>query len=160
MVVLAPGANGRTYGRTNRYTYRHTASNHGLSLMAVFTPVTENQARTLLQDYDLGTLESLTGISAGIENTNYFLDTDRGRFVLTIFEVLTQEQLPFYVELMHHLASRGVPVPMPQTRRDGTRWLCLTANRPSLSRSCLASGSNNLQPLTVSLLPRPWRRCI
>jgi homoserine kinase type II len=89
--------------------------------MAVFTSVTENQARELLQDYDLGTLESLTGIAAGIENTNYFLDTDRGHYVLTIFEVLTDQQLPFYVELMHRLATREVPVPMPQTRRDGSR---------------------------------------
>jgi len=86
--------------------------------MAVFTPVTEDQARTLLQDYQLGELQSLVGISAGIENTNYFLDTDRGRFVLTIFEVITAQQLPFYVDLMHQLASRGVPVPMPQTRNN------------------------------------------
>jgi homoserine kinase type II len=151
MVVLALAANGRTYertyGRTNRHTYRHTASNHGLSLMAVFTPVTENQARTLLQDYDLGTLESLTGISAGIENTNYFLDTDRGRFVLTIFEVLTQEQLPFYVELMHHLASRGVPVPMPQTRRDGTR-MALFDGKPAIIVSKLP-GQWVKQPTTA-----------
>lgn len=93
--------------------------------MAVFTSVTENQARDLLQGYDLGVLQSLTGISAGIENTNYFLDTDRGQYVLTVFEVLTEQQLPFYVELMHQLASRDVPVPMPQTRRDGTRMTTL-----------------------------------
>jgi len=86
--------------------------------MAVFTPVTEDQARTLLQDYQLGELHRLVGIPAGIENTNYFLDTDRGRFVLTIFEVITAQQLPFYVDLMHQLASRGVPVPMPQARND------------------------------------------
>lgn len=89
--------------------------------MAVFTPVTHDDARRLLQDHELGELTGLTGISAGIENTNYFLDTDRGNFVLTIFEILTAEQLPFYVELMHWLASKKVPVPMPQTRRDGRR---------------------------------------
>ena len=86
--------------------------------MAVFTPVTEDQARELLRDYQLGDLQSLVGISAGIENTNYFLDTDHGHFVLTIFEVLTATQLPFYVDLMHQLASRGAPVPMPQTRNN------------------------------------------
>lgn len=89
--------------------------------MAVFTPVSDNDAQTLLQRYDLGELVALRGITAGIENTNYFLDTTQGEYVLTLFEVLTAEQLPFYIELMHHLASRGVPVPQPQTLRNGTR---------------------------------------
>ncbi|ALM83671.1 homoserine kinase [Bordetella sp. N] len=89
--------------------------------MAVFTTVTDNDARDLLQGYDLGELVSLRGITAGIENTNYFLTTTGGEYVLTIFEVLTYEQLPFYIELMHLLAERGVPVPQPQTRHDGTR---------------------------------------
>ena len=89
--------------------------------MAVFTPVTEQDAHALLALYDLGDLVSLRGITAGIENTNYFLHTTQGEYVLTLFEVLTQEQLPFYIELMHHLASRGIPVPQPQTLKDGTR---------------------------------------
>ena len=82
--------------------------------MAVFTPVSKADAQALLLRYDLGELVALEGISAGIENTNYFLDTTQGRFVLTLFEVLTHEQLPFYIELMHHLASQGLPVPSPQ----------------------------------------------
>lgn len=93
--------------------------------MAVFTPVSDNDARALLTHFDLGELVSLRGITAGIENTNYFLLTTRGEYVLTIFEVLTQAQLPFYIELMHHLASRGVPVPQPQTLRDGSRLTTL-----------------------------------
>src|SRR5690606_3927598 len=82
--------------------------------MAVFTPVSDDDARELLQRYNLGELVSLRGITAGIENTNYFLNTTRGEYVLTIFEVLTAEQLPFYIELMTHLAERKVPVPHPQ----------------------------------------------
>ncbi|SAI40128.1 homoserine kinase [Bordetella trematum] len=89
--------------------------------MAVFTPVSDHDARTLLTHYDLGELISLRGITAGIENSNFFLHTTRGEYVLTLFEVLTQEQLPFYIELMHHLAERGIPVPQPQTLHDGTR---------------------------------------
>jgi len=89
--------------------------------MAVFTTITDDDARQLLADYDIGSLVSLRGITAGIENTNYFLNTTRGEYVLTIFEVLTHQQLPFYIELMHHLAQRGIPVPSPQTRRDGAR---------------------------------------
>jgi len=89
--------------------------------MAVFTPVSDDDARTLLASYALGELVSLRGIAAGIENTNFFLTTTQGEYVLTIFEVLTASQLPFYIELMHHLAERQIPVPQPQTRLDGTR---------------------------------------
>ncbi|CAM5790981.1 homoserine kinase [Castellaniella caeni] len=89
--------------------------------MAVFTSVSEDDARVLLQHYRLGELVALRGITAGIENTNYFLDTTEGAYVLTLFEVLTARQLPFYIELMHHLATRGVPVPEPQTLRNGAR---------------------------------------
>ena len=93
--------------------------------MAVFTPVSEHDAQQLLTHYTLGELVSLRGITAGIENTNYFLTTTQGEYVLTIFEVLTQTQLPFYIELMHHLATHKVPVPEPQTLRDGTRLTTL-----------------------------------
>ena len=89
--------------------------------MAVFTPVSDDDARELLQHYTLGELVSLRGITAGIENTNYFLNTTRGEYVLTIFEVLTAEQLPFYIELMAHLAERDVPVPHPQPMHNGKR---------------------------------------
>lgn len=89
--------------------------------MAVFTTVSNNDAHALLAEYSVGDVVSLTGIAAGIENTNYFLDTSQGHYVLTVFEVLTHAQLPFYVELMHWLGERGIPVPVPQTRRDGRR---------------------------------------
>lgn len=105
--------------------------------MAVFTPVQASEASQLLKDYDLGELVSLTGISAGIENSNFFLTTTHGEYVLTVFEVLEAAQLPFYVELMHHLASRGVPVPMPQTRSDGVRISTLHG-KPSIIVTRLA----------------------
>jgi homoserine kinase type II len=87
--------------------------------MAVFTPVSEDALRRLLSQFDLGGLTGFEGISAGIENTNYFVDTTQGRFVLTLFEKLTAEQLPFYLELMRHLADRGVPCPRPMANREG-----------------------------------------
>lgn len=89
--------------------------------MAVFTPVSDQDARDLLSHYSLGDFVSLRGIAAGIENSNYFLHTSSSEYVLTIFEVLKVEQLPFYIELMHHLAEHGIAVPKPQTRRDGGR---------------------------------------
>ena len=81
--------------------------------MAVFTEVSQSQAQDLLDRLHLGTLSALRGIEGGIENTNYFVSTDQGEFVLTLFERLTHEQLPFYLYLMKHLASQGIPVPDP-----------------------------------------------
>lgn len=107
--------------------------------MAVFTTVTIDDAQALLENYNLGELINLRGITAGIENTNYFLDTSKGSYVLTLFEVLTFEQLPFYIELMHHLASKGVPVPEPQTLKDGTRITKLH-NKPATIVSKLKGG--------------------
>lgn len=89
--------------------------------MAVFTSVRDDDAKLLLASYQVGDFVALTGISAGIENTNYFLTTTEGEFVLTLFEVLTHQQLPFYVELSYWLAKSGLPTPLPQTRRDNTR---------------------------------------
>jgi homoserine kinase type II len=89
--------------------------------MAVFTPVDDAEARALLQRYSIGDLRALRGISSGIENTNYFLSTTAGEYVLTIFERLTNDQLPFYIDLMTHLAEHDVPVPHPQVTRDGLR---------------------------------------
>lgn len=90
--------------------------------MAVFTPVSPEQAQLILEDYDLGSFVSLQGITAGIENTNYFLTTTEGEFVLTIFEVLTPEQVPFYLNLMYGLGAKKQAVAMPQKRKDGAIW--------------------------------------
>ena len=81
--------------------------------MAVYTEVTPDEASALLRRLGLGALQALTPIQGGIENTNYFVDADGGRFVLTLFERLTAAELPFYLELMRHLAQRGLPVPGP-----------------------------------------------
>ena len=87
--------------------------------MAVFTEVSENQANDLMQSLNLGTLTDLRGIEGGIENTNYFATTTEGEYVLTLFERLTHEQLPFYLYLMKHLAGKNIPVPNPAANRDG-----------------------------------------
>lgn len=87
--------------------------------MAVFTEVSPQEAAGLLSDLGLGTLQSMHGATSGIENTNYFVSTDKGDYVLTLFERLSFEQLPFYLNLMDHLAHRGIPVPAPQAKPDG-----------------------------------------
>jgi homoserine kinase type II len=87
--------------------------------MAVYTEVSFDEASTFLLSLKLGTLQSMEGCSGGIENTNYFVTTDQAAFVLTLFERLTKEQLPFYLRLMKHLAVHGIPVPDPAADRDG-----------------------------------------
>ena len=81
--------------------------------MSVFTTVTADELSAWLERYPVGTLVSHEGIAAGIENTNYFVTTSQGRFVLTLFEKLKTEELPFYLGLMDHLADRGVPSAKP-----------------------------------------------
>jgi homoserine kinase type II len=87
--------------------------------MAVFTEVTRAEAAALLARLGAGTLLDLQGIGSGIENTNYFVDSSEGRWVLTLFERLTAEQLPFYLRLMQHLARHGLPVPEPRADEGG-----------------------------------------
>jgi homoserine kinase type II len=87
--------------------------------MSVYTAVTPDELEAWLARYTLGSLVELTPIAAGIENTNYFVTTDRGRFVLTLYERLPADELPFYLNLMAHLARAGVEVPAPAPDRTG-----------------------------------------
>jgi homoserine kinase type II len=99
--------------------------------MAVFTEVSQEQASELAQVLGLGQLQSLRGIQGGIENTNYFLTTSTGEWVLTLFERLTQAQLPFYLHLMKHLAQHGIPVPDPQGLPGSGEILHLVCGKPA-----------------------------
>src|SRR6185437_5229498 len=87
--------------------------------MSVFTPVSEDEARALLEHYALGELERLEGIAQGVENTNYFLTTTTGEYVLTLFEHIPRADLPFHVGLMDHLAHHHVTCPQPMRRENG-----------------------------------------
>ncbi|MGY8676661.1 homoserine kinase [Bradyrhizobium sp. UFLA05-153] len=87
--------------------------------MAVFTELTFDEVAAFFRALGLGAPHSVHGITSGIENTNYFVDTDGGTYVLTLFERLTFEQLPFYLHFMKHLATRGMPVPDPVADANG-----------------------------------------
>ena len=111
--------------------------------MAVFTEVSLPEAQALATRLGLGQVLALRGITSGIENTNYFLDADDGRgtrqWVLTLFERLTAEQLPFYLHLMKHLAGRGIPVPVPQADAGG-EILHTVCGKPAAVVDKLAGG--------------------
>ncbi len=112
--------------------------------MAVFTPIQHQQLEHWLSNFDLGELLRFEGIASGIENSNFFVDTTTGRFVLTLFERLSAEQLPYYIDLMAHLAAHGVACPKPIANRSGAR-LGQLAGRPAALVTCLP-GRANMQP--------------
>lgn len=87
--------------------------------MAVYTEVSFDEAQQLLSRLKLGTLQDMQACAGGIENTNYFVTTDQGAYVLTLFERLSFEQLPFYLWLMKHLARKGIAVPDPAADAAG-----------------------------------------
>ena len=112
--------------------------------MAVFTPVDATDVERLLAGFELGRLTALQGIASGIENTNYFVDTTNGRYVLTLFERLDAQKLPFYLQLMHHLAAHDIPVPDPMADRSG-RVLHALKGKPAALVTRLR-GRSDLQP--------------
>jgi len=115
--------------------------------MAVFTEVSNKEARDLLRRLQLGTLTELRGIEGGIENTNYFLTSSEGEYVLTLFERLTAQQLPFYLHLMKHLAHGGIPVPDPAADKSGD-ILHTVAGKPAAVVNKLR-GKSQLAPEAV-----------
>ncbi|HUG24097.1 homoserine kinase [Piscinibacter sp.] len=115
--------------------------------MAVFTEVSFDEAAALVSRLHIGELTALDGITSGIENTNYFADTTEGRYVLTLFERLSFEQLPFYLHLMKHLAQRGIPVPDPQADETGRLLHTLKAKPAALVNRL--RGRHHLAPDTA-----------
>jgi homoserine kinase type II len=112
--------------------------------MAVYTVVGADEARALVARLGLGELTALAGIPSGIENSNYFVDTDAGRFVLTVFERLTATELPYFLRLMKHLAQHGIPVPDPQA--DAAGELLFTLHGKPAALLTRLPGSHRLAP--------------
>ena len=99
--------------------------------MAVYTEVADEELRAFLARFDLGSVLSLKGIAEGVENSNYFLRTEAGTFILTLYEKRVREgDLPFFLGLMEHLASRGLRCPLPVRDRSGVA-LGQLAGRPA-----------------------------
>ena len=104
--------------------------------MSVYTSVNIEELKTWLQDYALDDLTDYQGIKSGITNTNYFLITAHDRFVLTLFEKNTIEDLPYFVDLMSHLATHSFLCPKPILKKNGIA-LSILKNKPALIVTCL-----------------------
>jgi homoserine kinase type II len=98
--------------------------------MAVYTEVTDEELSAFLATYELGDVLSYKGIAEGVENTNYFLHTTRGSYILTLYEKRVRAaDLPFFLGLMEHLAARNLVCPQPVRNRSG-ETLGALAGRP------------------------------
>jgi homoserine kinase type II len=104
--------------------------------MSVYTAVSRDELSAWLKNYSLGNLLELSGIASGIENTNYFVTTTHGRYVLTLFEKIGRKELPFFINLMAHLASHGIPCPSPIASLSNG-YLGTLKDRPACLVSCL-----------------------
>lgn len=104
--------------------------------MSVYTIVTDNILEKWLSHYSIGLLVQLQGIASGVTNTNYFVTTTNGRYVLTLFEQLSLDQLPFYLNLINHLSKNGVACPLPIANHAG-QFATVLVDKPACLVSCL-----------------------
>ena len=115
--------------------------------MSVYTRIERHELEEFLRGYSVGALVDFSGISAGIENTNYFVTTSQGSYVLTLFETLNADQLPYFLDLMAHLAEHGVPCAHPVVGLQG-HYLRTLKDKPAALVQRL-SGSNVEHPGTA-----------
>jgi len=99
--------------------------------MAVYTDVSDSELAQFMADFDLGPVLAFKGIAEGVENSNFFLKTERGSFILTLYEKRVREDdLPFFLGLLEHLSKRGIQCSLPVRARDGRAWRTLNG-RPA-----------------------------
>ncbi|NCX46825.1 MAG: homoserine kinase, partial [Burkholderiaceae bacterium] len=123
--------------------------------MAVYTPLTLDEiAPRIANDFAIGDAIELKGIHGGIENSNFFLDcksSEVNHYVLTIFERLSAEQLPYYLELMLHLSNQGISVPKPMANRAGQLWFEIKGKPAAIVTMLSGQSFSRSQPNLRSL---------
>ena len=126
--------------------------------MAVFTRVSEIEMSIWLKQYTLGYLRSITGIPSGIENSNFFIQTSTGEYVLTLFERLGSNELPFYLGLTTHLSKRGILCPAPIPDKQGNLFSFLNGKPaaivPRLSGVCTFNPNRPQRKIVAENLAR------
>jgi len=112
--------------------------------MSVYTTIEQNELESFLLNYSIGELVDFSGISDGIENTNYFVNTTKGKYVLTIFEELSTEELPYFLDLMAFLAEHEVPSAHPIEDNHGHFLRSLKDKPAALVVRLSGRGVNNV----------------
>lgn len=112
--------------------------------MSVYTPVSVSELANFLHQYPAGELLDFTGIQAGVENTNYFVTTTGGEYVLTLFEHHSPTELDYFLALMQHWTDAGIPVACPQHLHNG-RMLSTLNGKPAALVARLP-GAHPVQP--------------
>jgi len=127
--------------------------------MAVYTEVSDEEMSAFIGEYDIGDLVSAKGIAEGVENSNYLIRTTVDSFILTLYEKrVREEDLPFFLGLMDHLADRGIPCPQPIHGRDG-KALRRLAGRPAAVTSFLEGlWTKKIRPVHCAELGRALAR--
>ena len=133
--------------------------------MAVYTDVSDEELEAFIGSYAIGALTSFKGIAEGVENSNYLVHTDGGRYILTLYEKrVRREDLPYFLALMEHLASRRISCPLPVKDREG-RTLKELAGRPAALITFLEGlwvrrpNIEHLRRARRRARPLPSRRC-
>ena len=112
--------------------------------MAIYTKLSENVLKEFFSKYNLGKLVNYNGIQDGIENTNYFVQTDKGKFILTIYEKRVEEQdLPFFMGLMRNLFDSNFPSPEPLINKNGN-YITEIANKKAAVVSFLNGSAKKI----------------
>tara|TARA_R110002124_G_scaffold64985_2_gene177218 strand:+ start:21971 stop:22963 length:993 start_codon:yes stop_codon:yes gene_type:complete len=113
-----------------------------LGVMAVFTTLDSHDIDAFLQDYDLGKLERFEGILSGVENTNYHIFTDKGRYVLTVHEgKVAEADLPFFLGYIQHLSDRHIPTCTTIANKSGALYGFVKSKTATISAFLEGAGT-------------------
>jgi len=126
--------------------------------MSVFTKVDTDQLQHFLRQFDCGELIEHRGIAAGIENTNYFVTTTGGRYVLTLFENHGPEELPFFLDLMAYLAEHDIPTAHPVPTRDDKYLTELNGRPAALVQRLTGASLDHPDPAACAAIGRTLAR--
>ena len=129
--------------------------------MAVYTEIADEEVQSFAEEYDIGRVVACKGIAEGIENSNFLLVTEQGPFILTLYERrVKQDDLPFFLGLMEHLAARGIPCPTPIRGRDGRALRRLAGRCAAVVTFLGVCGRDARRLRTAMSSAGHWRGCI
>ena len=115
--------------------------------MAVYTKLSENNLKDLFSKYNLGKLLKFQGIQEGIENSNYFVKTDSGKFILTVYEKRVEEKdLPFFMGLMKNIFNENFPSPEPIINKNGNYITEIFGKKAAVVSFLEGTSKKNLTP--------------